>query len=1109
VQITTLGTLTVDGTPVRGERLAAVVRMLLDARGRALSSTALAEAVWQGDPPEDAAGAVQALVSRARRLGLGVVAVPGGYRLPLDGLHVDAAEAAALAGRARAALRAGEAATARRLADEARALLPGVLDPADARATRLLADVVAVRAEAGLDDPAALTPDVLEDLRRCALRTPPDEPLVALLVRVLAVQGRDAEALELVETVRAELADRYGTDPSPVVAQAHLALLRGELAAPDGTGTGPSGTGTARSPGRAEAGRSCDHQPPGALEPPDEARPAPAPPARTVDATTTGHLTDLPPAWRRAPTALLGRDDDLAAVEHALTGSALVTLVATGGAGKTRLAAEVARRAAAAGRPVRVVELAGVRSPGEVLPTVLAVLGGAESTTARTDLSLDRRLLSRQERLRQAASTLAAAGGLLVLDNCEHLLDATADVTVGLLEAADPGLTVLATSRAPLGLVAETVHRLGTLPDEDAVALLHQRARAGRPTLAWDGERARELCRRLDNLPLALELAAARLRSMPVEDVLDGLRDRFALLDDALRGLPERHASLWALVDWSRELLDPPERALLQRLAVVPAPFTAETAVAVADTSDPDVRRGLAVLVEQSLLVLDEGDGGPARYRMLETVREYGEARLDAAGEREAAMTGLLSWARREAARLGERLIGPTDLDALDRAVQEVDTFLAALRWAIDHDDEPAAVDVASCLVQVWTVRGLHGEATGWIARLLHADDPAGRRRSAVLQGATSSRPLPHADRLGTVLLFGAVNAGALDTPRLAVLAGRALDRLHADRPDELSPRVRTLAGALPVMSAVLDEDGTLRAAAALVADEDVYLQALGLFLRAAVDENRGDPDGSAVTAQEAYRRFASIDDHWGMAMAAAGIGQWAAARSADSAVPWLRRGIAHFERLGALQDARGLQVLLDVQKAGDGDEDAVRRLHETTASTQVDGFDAGQAHLGLAQVAWKAGRVREAVRHTEDAVALAGSVPFPQARLLFRVAAAVAHLRAEDAGDAHGGMERAVELLTLARADVGYSDDMPVLGSYAIGAAELAVRQGDAERAVELWACGTRLGATLGRWRLDPGTTDPLGALLGDDAQQETLLRPWRDRPATAAARRITELTG
>ena len=324
MRITTLGPLAVDGKPVGGKRLAAVIRELVEARGHPVSGAALVEAVWQGDPPEDTAGAVQALISRVRRLGVPVLAVPGGYRTPTEQVESDVVAARALADRARAALRDGDPAVAAAMADQARAIFAEVPDLTGAEAARLFADVVAVRAECAL---AGVGPYEEGDLRRLAARTPPDEPAAALLVRVLAAQGRDAEALDVVERLRAELADRYGTDPSPVLTDVHLALLRGEL--------------TAARPRRS---------------------------ARSV----------MPASWRRPGTALLGRERDLAAVVAGLAEAPLVTIVATGGAGKTRLAAEVARRAPGA---VRVIELAGLRTPEEVAPAVLSALGGSETTT--------------------------------------------------------------------------------------------------------------------------------------------------------------------------------------------------------------------------------------------------------------------------------------------------------------------------------------------------------------------------------------------------------------------------------------------------------------------------------------------------------------------------------------------------------------------------------------------------------------------------------------------------------------------------------------------------------------------------------------------------------
>ncbi|MGW4463044.1 BTAD domain-containing putative transcriptional regulator [Micromonospora sp. NPDC004704] len=1054
MQITTLGPLAVDGAPVRGERLAAMVRELVGARGRAVSVAALVDAVWDGTPPDDTTGAVQALVSRVRRLGLPVVAVPGGYRVPPEQVEVDAVEARSLVERARAVLGTGDAGAARRCADQARALFPEVPELVTAESTRLFADVAAVRAQAAL---AGAGPFDEGDLRRLVAHTPPDEPSAALLVRVLAAQGRDAEALEVVEQLRAELADRYGTDPSPVITQVHLALLRGELA----------------SPAPVEAPR----------------RPA---------------TIALPAAWRRSATALVGREGDVAAVSASLVDAPLVTIVATGGAGKTRLAAEVARRTAAKGQTVRVLELAGLRSPDEVLPTVLGAFGGADTSPTGANLGLDRRVLTPEERLRMIAPDL---DGLVVLDNCEHVLDAVATVVADLLAVASPEVAVLATSRAPLGLVGELVHRLTALPDADALGLVQTRARAGGAVPTWDTERALLLCHRLDNLPLALELAAARLRHMPIDDVIAGLTDRFALLDDALRGLPDRHASLWAMVDWSRELLSPGDRDLLQRLAVIPAPFTADLAAAV--TATPDVRRGLATLVEQSLLTLVEGDG-PPRYRMLETVREYGEARLDAAGDREPAMAGLVEWAREQAVTLAEHFTGTGQLDAFAKCAAEQDNLVAGLRWALRHGDEPAAIDIATALFHLWTVRGLHLEVTGWARGLLHADEPELRSGSAILRGRATGRPLPNADRLAWTCLLIGVNAGIAGPIRLAVLARRALRTVFAERPGEVSSRHTVLASALPGFDK-FDPEESAKGAAEMIAHPDPYVQGLGLFARAAVRENWGMSDESVADAKRAYRLFEVAGDHWGMAMAAQAAGHLVNSRDDPQATEWLARSVRHMDLVGATQDARSIRVMLDAQLALGGDTDAEQRLHDTRASGQAEEMDVAQATLGLAHLAWQRQRYDEALTyaHLVTRTVARSANPLPaQACVVLRVAVAVLHLRMAEVWPTSGDdpVAHTVALLTLARDEALASHDYPVIGAWALGGAEFAAYRGDPATATELWALGTRIGGNVSRM-FPPGDGERLTAAPGDEEQREPLLAAWRERSIAATSARIREL--
>ncbi|WP_305785860.1 AAA family ATPase [Symbioplanes lichenis] len=1016
VRITLLGPLAVDGRPVRGDRLAAVVRELVAARGRAVSGGALAEAVWHGDPPEDASGAVQALVSRVRRLGVPVVAVPGGYRTPVEQIETDVATARTLAGQARAALSTGDATAARLTADQARACFPEVPEPA--AEARLFGEIVALRAEAALAGAGALDD---ADLRLLAARTPPDEPATALLVRVLAAQGRDAEALDVIERLRTELADRYGTDPSPVIAEVHVALLRGDLA--------PRRDGLARKP-QAPARRG------------------------------------LPGSWRRPGTALVGRDDDLAQVTAALADAPLVTIVATGGAGKTRLAAEVARRAEGA---VVVVELAGVRTPAEVLPTILAALGGGETTST---VNLERRVLTPRERLRAAAPEL---DGLLVLDNCEHVLAAAADVVADLIDVAAE-VAVLATSRAPLGLAGEIVHRLGTLPDAEALDLLDARARAGGAVPTWDADRALLLCRRLDNLPLALELAAARLRHMPIDDVLTGLDDRFALLDDALRGLPERHASLWAMVDWSRELLPGAERELLQRLAVIPARFTAEAAAAVAGRSD--VRRGLAVLVEQSLLVLDQEDGEP-RWRMLETVREYGEVRL---GDRTAAMEGLLGWARTVAVSWLDDVIGPRQPSVLHAIARDSDNLQAALRWALAIDDEPAVVDVAATLFQFWMVRGLHVEVSQWARQVTHADDPAARLRSAVLQGKASGRPLPDADRLVWTGLMTVINGGITGPTRLVALGNRMVRTVMRERPETVSARRTVLAELLPFFGTVQFDRATL-AAERMLGHEDAYVRGMGYFSRAAFRESGGMPAEAITDAEQAYAEFEAAGDHWGMAMAAQTVGNSILLRGTSGAVEWLALGVRHMELIGAAQDARALRVSLDSQLALIGDEEAEVRLQTAATSNPGEDWNLAQANLGLAHVAWQRGKWELVARYTEAVLRATEVFPVrsPQPRVLFQVAVAVTRLALATVREEPTADETARRLLVRSREEVLSTRDVPLIGAWAIGGATLALHRGDRVTARELWQLGMGVGTNVVAL-FPPGEVQRLTAALGED---------------------------
>jgi predicted ATPase/DNA-binding SARP family transcriptional activator len=594
MQVGILGPLSVNdgGAPVdiRGARLRALlIRLALNA-GRQVTVDVLADALWD-EVPSDRANAVQSLVYRLRR------ALPdpavlcrgaGGYGLDLPPDAVDATRFERLAAEGGAALRSGEP-------EAAAAILGAALDLWRGPA---LADVTGARY-------AAAAAARLEELRLCAVEDwlgaglacgdgrsvlprleelvaaqPLRERPVALLVEALYAAGRGAEALAAFDRFRGRLADEVGIDPSPAMRRLHLAVLRGDLRM--------------------------------------AARPA-----------RRGSL--------RAPlTSFVGRDTERARLDRQLAGSRLVTLVGPGGVGKTRLAATVGggwARSSPGG--VWLAGLDAATPAAGVAPAVLAAVTGQPSSPPC-------------EPLARLVELLGNGPALLVLDNCEHLPQATAEFADELLGSC-PELRILATSREPLGLIGET---LCTVPPLDApppgataaealrypaVRLFADRAAAVRDGFEVDARtvaRVVEICRRLDGLPLAIELAAARLRTLPLARIVAGLDDRFRLLSRGSPAAAPRHRSLGAAVAWSWDLLGREELILARRLAVFPDGFTARAAEEVCAgglLAAPAVADLLDRLAGRSLLQVDDGD--LPRYRMLETVRAYAWERLCAAGE--------------------------------------------------------------------------------------------------------------------------------------------------------------------------------------------------------------------------------------------------------------------------------------------------------------------------------------------------------------------------------------------------------------------------------------------------------------------------------------------
>ena len=400
----------------------------------------------------------------------------------------------------------------------------------------------------------------------------------------------------------------------------------------------------------------------------------------------------------------------------------LVTVAGPGGVGKTRLADEVLKQVASRfADGVAVVELAGLQEPALVPAMVATVLGLRQASgTSVVDALVEH--LSRQQLL-------------LVLDNCEHLLDSVAQFCSSALLAADD-IRILATSREPLGLAEEARYRLRplTLPAPDAsreaspaeaITLFVQRARQSDPDFALDsgsGPVVEQLVRRLDGMPLAIELAAARVEALGLTQMLDRLDDRFRLLVSTHRGVTARQRSLEAAVDWSYQLLTAAEQRVFRALAVFPGSFTLEAAEAVVGAdAGPAVLR----LVDCSLLVPPQpGRDGRSRYAMLETLRDYGLGRLRQSGEVHQAASGLALYAQQAAERAADQMASPDEelsaarwLDAEEGAAHQ------ALVWALDHD-RPTALRLAVALAPWWLMRGRWIQGSALLQRAIEQTDP-------------------------------------------------------------------------------------------------------------------------------------------------------------------------------------------------------------------------------------------------------------------------------------------------------------------------------------------------------------------------------------------------
>jgi predicted ATPase/class 3 adenylate cyclase/DNA-binding NarL/FixJ family response regulator len=676
------------------------------------------------------------------------------------------------------------------------------------------------------------------------------------------------------------------------------------------------------------------------------------PPLRTSDVGVAQHL----PVQL---TSFVGREAQMADVRRLLGDDRLVTLTGAGGIGKTRLAVQVATQIAAEfGDGVWYVDLAPITDPALVAVTAARALGLPDQPgRSTTDTLL--RFIGNQHML-------------MVMDNCEHLLDATAALTTALLGAC-PRLTVLATSREPIGVPSEVTWRVPPLSlADDAVELFTERARHARPDFTITGDNAAivpEICRRLDGMPLALELAAARVRAFSLPEILDSLHDRFRLLTGGARTAVRRQQTLRASVDWSHALLTEPERVLFRRLAVFMGGFDLHAAQAIA--GDEELLRHqvldlLTLLIDKSLVV-PENAGAQTRYRLMETVRQYALEKLSESGEADdvrdrhrdhyTAMAALLD----EATNSGHQL-------QIEQTETEIDNLRAAFAWSREHADIEDGLRLVSSLQPLWLSRGRILEGLTWFFAILteHGEPPPdvtpALRARAIADKAMLTSVIAAPDSLERVEQSLAI-AREIGKPGLLL-------------------RALTACGCTAVFDAEVARPYLAEAIGLARAAGDKWRLSQALWWQAYAEVVAGDPRAALEAGTEGYQLADEIGDHfvsrmcrfWGIGSGQAMQGEFAAAAAQFREL--VAEAEAAHDPLGQLAALSHLSHTLTYQ----GDTSGAQAAATTAAAlgAEFGGFMEGVGYGPLARAALAAGDVAAATEASEVARQRLSAHPVP-----------------------------------------------------------------------------------------------------------------------------------
>jgi predicted ATPase/DNA-binding SARP family transcriptional activator len=1007
-----------DGAEIAlgGPRRRALLALLMLDAGRMVSTERLIDGLYGAQVPAGVANAVQSQVSRLRQ----VLPVPlegqlAGYRLAVDPDDVDAHRFQRLSAWGREALAAGDPARAAELLRDALALWrgPALVDVGDApfagpqtvrlEELRIGAVEDQVEADLALGRHRALVADLGELVAERPLR----ERLRGQYMRALYGSGRQSEALAAYEDARRELAESLGADPGPELAAVHLSVLRG---APEPLPPAPD----------VPRETSPDSRPDSRPDPQPDRQPGPDP---VTDTPAGGQGADSP--WNRLPaplTSFVGRDAELGRICGQLERERLVTLIGPGGAGKTRLAIEAARHQ----QDACFIELVGITGGAELPQAVLDALGlrdgglrsGVPGGPAAAPDPFDR-----------IAAALDGRPLLLVLDNCEHVVADAAALAERLL-AASPRLRILATSREALGIGGEALCPIPTLDVPEpgtgraqvlaspAVRLFTERAAAVRPDFdpAADVDSVLRLCTALDGLPLAIELAAARLRSLSVSEIAARLGSTpdcddapysagvrpdtlFRLLSRGSRTAQPRQRTLRGVVEWSWQLLPADERAVLRRASVFAGGWTLAAAEAVcADPAqDPDeILDLIAALVEKSLVVAEHPDGaGRVRYRMLESIRAYGAEQLAAAGETEASLRAHAAYFLDFALRADPHLRRAEQLDWLRLLSDERDNLQAALHRALAAGDFRTAMRLIAALSLYWLLRGVRNEGV----------EPA--RQVLAHLGPYPPEDLEEEYALSVLAVVGTLSDPA-DYAEHVAAASRVVDGMN--RLGRRFPALTLLwAPFAGLPEGDLDATTTLEAFLAVAGDDPWYraLAHLGLGFQSWI--LHADPGRAQRECEASLAEFQVAGDRWGM--------------------------ITCLNVLADLADYRG-----ELPRAAELLGAALDMAEELDSALDMAELLGNRAAYRL-----RAGDYDSAVADCERAVTLARRAGSPEML-------AVAHTRLGEAARLRGDLagSRALCEQALAECPTGWFSSNSARSTVLVALGQLAVAEGDAAAARE-----------------------------------------------------------